>query len=105
MWFETTDELLRALESQSRGWGTDTEKRRAAEKAHDLIRRLTSGAPGHWVLMGNDYPDAILIGTEEQAEAEAKRRSADDPSNKERARVHWRVYPFEPVRLGEEKKS
>lgn len=61
----------------------------------------------HWVLMGNDYPAAILVGTKKQAEAAARRRNEED--ERERAvqgtwrtrRIYWRVCGRKPVHLKE----
>jgi hypothetical protein len=51
-----------------------------------------------FVLMGNDYPSAIIQGTQEEAEELVKVLQAAPRNNREGyTKVYWRPWPF-PVR-------
>lgn len=52
-----------------------------------------------WVLMGNDYPEAVFA-SEEAAEAEVKRRMDEQRAVKPKwaaPRIYWRTYAFDLV--------
>jgi hypothetical protein len=47
----------------------------------------------YWVLMGNDFPEAIICGTEAEAEAYRDKIKARESN----PRIHWRLYSFDLI--------
>lgn len=54
-----------------------------------------------WVIMGNDYPDAVAL-SEERADAYIKRKQEEELIRQRlsgsRQKIYWRLYEFETVR-------
>lgn len=51
----------------------------------------------HWVIMTNDYPEAIFTGSEDQVDAFIIAKNRDDKERTKNggSRIYWKAYPFD----------
>lgn len=63
-----------------------------------------------WVIMGNDYPDAV-IGSEEEAKDYIDKKKKEDIQKREKAmpgygpRIYWRSYEFDLIEKEADKQN